>query len=183
MMRRDAVVQYFMQQQDRRYLESNLQKIWSLCNITLLFWFASIWQILLQKEKISMLAPKHKVADEKKLVFHQPLGFQKAAHWTLSSPKKMVKWKQVKITNIILQRPKILCRFAWDSSQAIFGSNSSFYCSFELKAMIKFMLSKKVTKINEMNLHHRFDIVSSSKCQINGEDFVNFSGLLRKHEL
>ena len=118
MMRRDAVVQYFMQQQARRYLESNLLKIW-----TLLFWFASIWQILLENEKI-----------------HQPLCFLKAAHWTLSSPKKLVKWKQVKITNVILQRPKVLCRFAWDSSQPIFGPNSSFYCSFELKAMINIVL-------------------------------------------
>jgi len=41
------------------------------------------------------------------------------------------------------------------------------------------MFSKKATQIDK-NLHCEFD---ASKCQIYGEDFVNFSGLLRKYEL
>ena len=42
------------------------------------------------------------------------------------------------------------------------------------------MFSKKATKIDEI---FTVDLTLCSKCQINGEDFVNFSGLLRKHEL
>ena len=45
---------------------------------------------------------------------------------------------------------------------------------------IKFMFSKKATKIDEI---FTIDLTLCSKCQIDGEDFVNFSGLLRKQEL
>ena len=45
---------------------------------------------------------------------------------------------------------------------------------------LKFMLSKKATKIDEV---FTVDLTLCSKCQIDGEDFVNFCGLLRKHEL
>ena len=41
---------------------------------------------------------------------------------------------------------------------------------------VKFMISKKATKIYKI-------FTVDCKCQIDGEDFVNFSGLLRKHEL
>ena len=42
------------------------------------------------------------------------------------------------------------------------------------------MFSKMATKIDEI-----FTVVLTlcSKCQIDGEDFFNFCGLLRKHEL
>ena len=43
---------------------------------------------------------------------------------------------------------------------------------------IKF--SKKATKIDEIFTDN---LTLTTLCQINGEDFVNFSGLLRKHEL
>ena len=46
--------------------------------------------------------------------------------------------------------------------------------------MLKFMFSKKATKIDEI---FTVDLTLCSKCQIDGEDFVNFCGLLRKHEL
>ena len=39
---------------------------------------------------------------------------------------------------------------------------------------IKFMFSKKATKIDEI---FTADLTLCSKCQINGEDFVNFCGL------
>ena len=42
------------------------------------------------------------------------------------------------------------------------------------------MFSKKATKIDEI---FTVDLTLCSKCQIYGEDFVNFCGLLRKHEL
>ena len=43
---------------------------------------------------------------------------------------------------------------------------------------IKFMFSKKDTKIDEI---FTADLTLCSTCQIDGEDFVNFCGLLRKH--
>ena len=45
---------------------------------------------------------------------------------------------------------------------------------------VKFMFSKKAKKILEI---FTVDLTLCSKCQIEGEDFVNFCGLLRKHEL
>ena len=46
--------------------------------------------------------------------------------------------------------------------------------------LIKFMFSKKATKIDEI---FTFNLTLCSKSQIDGEDFVNFCGLLRKHKL
>ena len=48
------------------------------------------------------------------------------------------------------------------------------------QAIVKFMFSKKVTKIDEI---FTVDLTLCSKCQIDGEDLVNFCGLFRKHEL
>ena len=45
---------------------------------------------------------------------------------------------------------------------------------------LKFLFSKKATKIDEI---FTVDLTLCSKCQIDGEDFVNLCGLLRKHEL
>ena len=45
---------------------------------------------------------------------------------------------------------------------------------------IKFVFLKKATKIDEI---FTVDLTLCSKCQIIGEDFVKFCGLLRKHEL
>ena len=45
---------------------------------------------------------------------------------------------------------------------------------------IKFMFSKKTTKIDEI---FTVDLTLCSKCQIHGADFVNYHGLLRKYEL
>ena len=46
---------------------------------------------------------------------------------------------------------------------------------------IKFMFFQKATKIDEI---FTADLtLSSTKCQINGEDFINFCGLLINHEL
>ena len=55
-----------------------------------------------------------------------------------------------------------------------------FFTFTNLFDLIKFMFSKKATKIDEIFTN---DLTLCSKCQINGEDFVNFCGLLRKHEL
>ena len=42
------------------------------------------------------------------------------------------------------------------------------------------MFSKKATKIDEI---YNINLTLCSKCQIDSEDFVNFCGLLKKHEL
>ena len=46
--------------------------------------------------------------------------------------------------------------------------------------MVKFMFSKKATKIDEI---FTVDLTVTTYCQIDGEDFVNFCGFLRKREL
>ena len=48
------------------------------------------------------------------------------------------------------------------------------------KACLKFMFSKKATKIDEI---FTVDLTVTTYCQIDGEDFFNFCGLLRKREL
>ena len=50
----------------------------------------------------------------------------------------------------------------------------------KITEQVKFIFSKKTTKINEI---FTIDLTVCSKCQIDGEDIVNFCGLLRKHEL
>ena len=45
---------------------------------------------------------------------------------------------------------------------------------------VKFVFSKKATKIDEI---FNVDLTLTTKCQIDGEDLVNFCGLLRKYEL
>ena len=50
----------------------------------------------------------------------------------------------------------------------------------EARHSLKFMFSKKATKIDEI---FTVDLTLCSKCQIDLEDFVDFCGLLRKHEL
>ena len=42
------------------------------------------------------------------------------------------------------------------------------------------MFFKKATKFDEI---FTVDLTLCSKCQIDGEDFIDFCGLLRKHEL
>ena len=45
---------------------------------------------------------------------------------------------------------------------------------------IKFMFSKKATKIDEI---FTINLTLCSQCQIEGEDLVNFCGFPRKHQL
>ena len=46
--------------------------------------------------------------------------------------------------------------------------------------LLKFMFFKKATKIDEI---FTFDLMVTTYCQIDSEDFVNFCGLLKKYEL
>ena len=45
--------------------------------------------------------------------------------------------------------------------------------------IIKFVFSKKATKFEKI---FTVDLTLTTYCQINGEDFINFCGLLGKHE-
>ena len=45
---------------------------------------------------------------------------------------------------------------------------------------LKFMFSKKASKIDKI---FTVNLILCSECQIDGEDFINFGGLLRKYEL
>ena len=60
----------------------------------------------------------------------------------------------------------------WTNGSRLFMH--SFQCSFSYR-YVKFMFSKKATKIDR-NLHGQFDTY-------NGEDFIKFCSLLRKHKL
>ena len=53
-------------------------------------------------------------------------------------------------------------------------------CSGLRFEQVKFMFSKKATKFDKI---FTVDLTLCSKCQINGEDFVNIWGLLGKYEL
>ena len=50
----------------------------------------------------------------------------------------------------------------------------------KIHGVLKFMFSKKATKIDKI---FTVDLTVTTYCQIDGKDFVNFCGLLRKHEL
>ena len=52
-----------------------------------------------------------------------------------------------------------------------------YFAIFE--ACVKFIFSKKATKIDEIFTDN---LTLCSKCQIDGEDFANFCGLLKEHE-
>ena len=56
------------------------------------------------------------------------------------------------------------------------------YCSIQsnIIGVVKFKFSKKAKKIEEILTVY---LTLCNKCQIDGEDLVNFFGLLRKHEL
>ena len=46
--------------------------------------------------------------------------------------------------------------------------------------LVKFVFSKKATKFDKI---FTVDLTLTTYCQIDGEDFVNFCGLLKKHKL
>ena len=66
---------------------------------------------------------------------------------------------------------RILCAFAQRGQKLH---------EFAIDYILKFMFSKMATKIDEI---FTADLSLCSKCQIDGEDFVIFCCLLRKHKL
>ena len=63
---------------------------------------------------------------------------------------------------------------------SIIWFSSIFTTSSEKHVRVKFMFSKKATKFDKI---FTVDLTLCSRIQIDGEDFVNFCGLLRKQEL
>ena len=55
-----------------------------------------------------------------------------------------------------------------------------YYLKMAIFCCLNFVFSKKTTKIEEI---FTFDLILTTQCQTDGEDFVNFCGLVRKHEL
>ena len=51
---------------------------------------------------------------------------------------------------------------------------------FVINIFVKFVFSKKATKFDKI---FTVDLTLTTNCRIDGEDFLNFCGLLRKHEL
>ena len=60
------------------------------------------------------------------------------------------------------------------------GVNQLIFLILRQLHIVKFIFSKKATKTDEI---FTVDLTFTTYCQIDGEDFVNFSGLLRKYEL
>ena len=54
------------------------------------------------------------------------------------------------------------------------------YCLFSNESQVKFVFSKKATKIDEI---FTFDLTLFSKNQTDSEDLVNYHSILRKYEL
>ena len=61
-----------------------------------------------------------------------------------------------------------------------FSSKILFKTVWHPSGKLKFVFSKKATKFDKI---FAVDFTLTTYCQIDGEDFVNFCGLLRKHEL
>ena len=73
---------------------------------------------------------------------------------------------------------------ATEKNMFCFGSvlNDTIWLSQKLFCahVVKFTFSEKATKIDKI---FTVNLTVCSNCQIDGEDFVNFCGLLRKYEL
>ena len=63
----------------------------------------------------------------------------------------------------------------WSGSKSVVTLDQNFDPS-----LLKFVFSKKATKIDEI---FNVDLTVTTYCQIDGEHFVNFCGLLRKRDL
>ena len=95
--------------------------------------------------------------------------------WTTLKHRKR-HWKKC-ILNIIWEKKN------WWTHFAIFRCSSNKITKTWIQIFlhyIKFMFSKKATKIDDI---FTVDLTSCSKCQIDGEDFVNTCCFLRKYEL
>ena len=74
----------------------------------------------------------------------------------------------------------------WD--EMFYDGTSQFACSLSFTRCcetmkieeVKLVFSKKATKIDKI---FTVNLTLTTLCQIDGEDFVNFCGLLRRHEL
>ena len=71
------------------------------------------------------------------------------------------------------------CTLFINTHIALYSMKSNRRCYF-LHNLVKFMFSKKATKIDKI---FPIDLTATTYCQIDDEDLFNFCGLLRKREL
>ena len=95
---------------------------------------------------------------------YEKLGIQSRNRFSILSNKDLFQNFDQKATKNSSEEVRLL--------ETQFGSNTL--------TALKFMFSKKGTKIDEI---FTVDLTLCGKCPIDGEDFVNFCGLFRKHEL
>ena len=73
-----------------------------------------------------------------------------------------------------------LPKFDFQSQSLSCSSEVKLYFMYILRLILKFMFSKKATKMDEI---FTVDLTVTTYCQIDGEDFFCFCGLLRNREL
>ena len=80
----------------------------------------------------------------------------------------------------IKKRVRNFCDFSHEKSMASKQINQLYKMSYLQVIKTKMVKNKKATKIDEI---FTVDLKVTTYCQIDGEDFVNFCGLLRKRKL
>ena len=78
------------------------------------------------------------------------------------------------------RRARDFVEYAKNANKAYRTNHVAITTGMDFHYQVKFMFSKKATKITESSLSNWRLL---SKCQIDGEDFVIFCGILRKHKL
>ena len=108
-----------------------------------------------------------------------PLGMKRKLMLRLSDA--------IPLTGVISNRKKTISNIQKEVEKEYALKQVIFKCTINLPKTqdckvvpVKFMFSMKATKFDKI---FTVDVMLCSKCQMDGEDFVNFCGLLRKHEL
>ena len=100
-----------------------------------------------------------------------PIMPKTKAAWTFVAQQQGI-FEKLKFEKL-LGSIHIGCQIFWGTFDLPTYTNQMFY-------YLKFVFSKKATKIDEI---FTVDLTVCSKCQIDGEDFLKFCGLLGKYEL
>ena len=108
--------------------------------------------------------------------YNLPIWFERT--WTKDENGKVI------MQNTILRHSSIYTEVYETWMYTVFNLILPLLCLITLNFLIlkkvKFIFSKKATNIEEI---FTVDLTLCSKCQIDGEYFVNFCSLLRKHKL
>ena len=118
----------------------------------MLFWPAFIWQIFEKKYSAGCLLKRKRRMKKSsktencnlmrkfeclwKYKFWSATLFLEGSQLNFSSPKTFFKWKQVKITNMILQRPQVQCKLAQRRGTSNLGEVRN-HCCWRSQKQIK----------------------------------------------